>query len=208
MYGALYVVADPDAFQVAPDAYLLANKLEAKDGLLKDKRSRTEWKIEDLSQAVTELTGRSYGNGKLMFKVATCVACHKMENEGNVFGPDLTKPDPKWGPQDILREIIEPSHKINDKYQSEIFEMDNGKIVTGIILEEKDGKIHVMENPLASTKPTILEKSKVEGRKKSPVSTMPKGLLDKLTRDEVLDLIAYILAKGDKKHPFFQGHNH
>ncbi len=208
MYGAMYVVADPDAFQAAPDAYLLANKLEAVDGLLRDKRSRTEWKVEDLNQAVTDLTDRSYGNGKLMFKVATCVACHKMENEGNVFGPDLTKPDPKWGPQDILREIIQPSLKIHEKYQSEIFEMDNGKIVTGIILEEKDGKIQVMENPLASTKPTILEKSKVEGRKKSPVSTMPKGLLDKLNRDEVLDLIAYILAKGDKKHRSFQGHNH
>jgi hypothetical protein len=39
---------------------------------------------------------------------------------------------------------------------------------------------------------------------------MPKGLLDKLTRDEVLDLMAYIVAKGDRKHPAFKGdgHNH
>ena len=41
---------------------------------------------------------------------------------------------------------------------------------------------------------------------------MPKGLLDKLTRDEILDLVAYIAARGKKDHPLFQagahGHHH
>ena len=47
-------------------------------------------------------------------------------------------------------------------------------------------------------------------RKKSPSSIMPKGLLDKLTRDEVLDLLAYVLARGDASAPVFHlGHgNH
>ena len=44
---------------------------------------------------------------------------------------------------------------------------------------------------------------------KSATSIMPKGLLDKLTKEEILDLIAYIAAKGDAKHPLFQGgHEH
>ena len=34
---------------------------------------------------------------------------------------------------------------------------------------------------------------------------MPKGLLDKLTREEILDLISYIAAGGDPNHPLFQG---
>jgi hypothetical protein len=38
---------------------------------------------------------------------------------------------------------------------------------------------------------------------------MPKGLLDRLTREEILDLVAYIAAKGDPKHKLFQGgHDH
>jgi hypothetical protein len=38
---------------------------------------------------------------------------------------------------------------------------------------------------------------------------MPKGLLDKLTREEILDLVAYIAARGDPKHKLFQGgHDH
>jgi hypothetical protein len=38
---------------------------------------------------------------------------------------------------------------------------------------------------------------------------MPKGLLDKLTREEILDLIAYIVARGDARSALFQGgHGH
>lgn len=38
---------------------------------------------------------------------------------------------------------------------------------------------------------------------------MPKGLLDKMTREEILDLIAYIAAKGDPKDKLFEGgHEH
>ena len=38
---------------------------------------------------------------------------------------------------------------------------------------------------------------------------MPKGALDKLTREEILDLLAYVIARGDAKHPLFQGgHDH
>ena len=34
---------------------------------------------------------------------------------------------------------------------------------------------------------------------------MPKGLLDKLTREEILDLVAYLHARGNKDHAVFQG---
>jgi hypothetical protein len=33
-------------------------------------------------------------------------------------------------------------------------------------------------------------------------------VLDKLTREEILDLLAYIAAKGDPKHKLFQGAGH
>ena len=63
----------------------------------------------------------------------------------------------------------------------------------------------VIENPLAKAEPLVLKPSEIVERKKSPTSIMPKGLLDKLTREEILDLIAYVVAKGDQDHPLFQG---
>ena len=87
--------------------------------------------------SVTPKPGRSFGNGKQMFKVASCVACHKFDGQGNDFAPDLTQLDPKWTHTDLVKNIVEPSFLINEKFQTWVFAMNDGKTVTGIILEEK-----------------------------------------------------------------------
>ena len=206
MYGALFVVADLEAYQANPDQYLAANPLEVKDDLLKDRRPRTEWKFADLSSSISQLgQGRSFGTGRQMFKIASCVSCHKMEGQGQEFGPDLTKLDPKMTKEDLLRHILEPSLKIDEKFQVYIFETKAGRTITGMIVEDTPQAVKIIENPLAKAAPVELKKSDIDSKNKSPVSLMPKGLLDKLTRDEILDLLAYVIAKGDSKHPAFQG---
>jgi putative heme-binding domain-containing protein len=209
MYGALYVVADLDSYEANPEAYLAANPLPIKDDLLKDRRPRTEWKLDELAPALADLAhGRSYNAGKQMFTVASCVACHKLDNVGNPFGPDLTKLDAKLQPLDILKEMLDPSAKINEKFQTTIFRLASGKVVTGLVIEETGDTLKVVENPLAKAPPIEFKKDEIEEQKKSPVSLMPKGLLDKLTRDEILELVAYIAARGDKNHPVFSGGGH
>ena len=74
-----------------------------------------------------------------------------------------------------------------------------------MVLAETPEMVKVIENPLAKAEPMVLKKSDIAERKKSPISIMPKGLLDKLTHEEILDLIAYVIAKGDAKHKLFQG---
>jgi putative heme-binding domain-containing protein len=209
MYGALYVVEDLDAYQANPEAYLAKSAVQPKDELLKDRRPRTEWKFEDLSAAVAEMkSGRSYGNGKHLFEVASCISCHRLEGKGNEFGPDLIKLDLKLTPADILKDIIEPSFRINEKYQTYRFELKSGKQLQGIILKEEGGVVTVIENPLTKAEPVTFKRDDVDVQEKVAISIMPKGLLDKLTRDEILDLLAYIASRGDKKSPLFQGAGH
>ena len=210
MYGALYVVEDIDEYIGDPEAYLLAHPLPIIDELLKFSRPRTEWKFEELASSVATMRhGRSFGNAKQIFKVANCVACHQMNGDGQSLGPDLAKLDPKFQMIDILQEVLEPSKKINEKFQTYVFELTSGKTVQGLVIKENDNMVHVIENPLSKTQPVGIEKSDIEIRRKSPNSIMPKGLLNKLTREEVLDLIAYVTARGNKRHPLFQnGHHH
>ncbi len=209
MYGALYVVDDLDAYLEKPEAYLAAHPLEIKDALLADRRPRTEWTLDDLAVAVGELkNGRSYGNGKQMFTVANCIACHKLDNVGTQFGPDLTQLDAKLQSLDVLKELIDPSARINEKYQSYVFELENGKVITGLVLEETPQLVRVIENPLAKADAVELKPAEIAARRKSASSIMPKGLLDKLSRDEILDLIAYVIARGNPDLPLFQGGAH
>jgi putative heme-binding domain-containing protein len=213
MHGALYVVPDLDAYLEAPEQYLAKNPLPVKDDLLKFNRPRTEWKLEELADAVREAEakgGRNYANGRQMFTVATCVACHKFGGQGNEFGPDLAKLDPKVfrNALDVTDHLLEPAKRIEDKYAMVRLVLDTEKVITAMIVEEKDGVVRVIENPLASTKPLEVKTSSIVERKKLTTSIMPRGLLDKLTREEVLDLVAYVWGKADPKAKVFGGHDH
>jgi putative heme-binding domain-containing protein len=209
MYGALYVVDDLDGYLAAPEDYLAAHPLSIDDKLLADRRPRTAWTFDDLAEGVATLeNGRSLGNATQMFQVASCVACHRLNGTGNAIGPDLAKLDDKWKPLDILREVLDPSAKINEKFQTWIFQTESGQVVTGLVVEETPEVVKIIENPLAKNEPVVLRVAEIEERQKSPTSIMPKGLLDKLTREEILDLMAYISARGDRNAAVFQGTPH
>lgn len=221
MYGALYVVRDVKAYSADPERYLAENELPVRDELLKFNRSNTEWTLEELAKPVSMLAmedgpdqeghlGREFAVGKTVFRVANCVACHKLNGEGREFGPDLAKLDAKKKiPDYILGSIIEPSKDIDEKYQNYAFDMDSGERVAGLIVEENDDVVKVAIDPILNPDPMVLKKDEIEARNKLTVSTMPKGLLSKLSREEILDLIAYVYAGGDEQHTVFaSGHQH
>jgi putative heme-binding domain-containing protein len=204
MFGAMYVVDDLEAYLADPAAYLAAHPLEIKDDLLKDRRPRTEWALTDLEASVAAMEkGRSFVHGRELFRTASCVSCHKMGDAGNAFGPELAKLEAKMTPLEITKHILEPSLKIDEKYRSTTLLTDDGRSITGLIVEETPTEVAIVENPVAKADPVRIKKSDIDERSTSPVSIMPKGLLDKLTRDEVLDLIAYVAARGEESNCFF-----
>jgi len=61
-----------------------------------------------------------------------------------------------------------------------------------------------MTNMLDPNDLASIDRKRVESVTSSKVSMMPKGLLDTLKEDEILDLMAYMLSRGDKEHPMFR----
>src|SRR5262249_15476810 len=162
-------------------SYLASHPLEVKDELLKFNRPRTQWKLEELQPLVENMDhGRSFDKAKQIFQVASCVSCHKLNGVGNEFGPDLSKLDDKFKKQDILRDILEPSFRINEKFQTVTLQTDTGQVVTGLIVAETPEELKLVENPLVKCEPLVVAKSSIEDRTPSKVSLMPQGLLDKL----------------------------
>lgn len=210
MYGALYVVADLQQYQANPEAYLAEAKLPIQDELLKDQRRSHLWTFDELAADLPQVRqGRSFEVGQELFQVASCTGCHKLGGAGNVFGPDLsTLDDKKHTLEAILQAIVDPSRDIEEKFQSRIFVLEDGRTVTGMVTEETDDQIKLVINPLAKDEATVIETAAIEAEKKSEVSLMPTGLLDKLSREEILDLIGYVYAKGDKNHEIYKDHAH
>ena len=160
MYGALYVVADLPAYDADPAAYVAANKLEMKDPLLKYLGRNTDWQLDDLKGDVMHLSHRAnnFAVGESLFKAAACIGCHKLNGQGNNIGPDLTKLPPEYSKVDVLEHILNPSKKIDRKYQSNIIELTSGKVLTGLITEETDDSIKLIDNPITPEKITTIKK--------------------------------------------------
>ena len=189
--------------------YLSKNPLPLKDDLLKLNQRKTEWTFIQLAAPIRSLVDRNFEVGKSVFKVSNCVACHRLNNEGQVFGPDLAKLDPKKRTAEhILRSLLEPSKDVDEKYQTYALVQRTGKVVTGMVLEETDRQVKVIVNPLAKSAPAVVDKSSIVARRKLPNSIMPEGLLNRLSREEILDLIAYVLSGGDMKSKLFKAHKH
>ncbi len=210
MFGAMYVVAELDEYNADPRDYLAKHPMPILDERLKYNRPRTQWALEQLAPSLERLArGRSFGKAKEIFRVANCVACHRLNGVGNQFGPDLTKLDPKLGVSDILVEILDPSKRINENFYTYTFVLESGRIIPGLIIGETADVVKVIESPLARSRPIELKKTEIEARRKSAVSIMPAGLLDNLTPEEILDLLAYVVSHGDRNSELFhEGHMH
>ena len=164
-----------------------------------------EWAMADLQPALEEIAkGRSFERGKDVYEQAQCATCHKMGNLGGSVGPDLTGIASRFQPRDILESIIEPSKVISEQFQNTAFKTNDGQLIEGRILEENDAKVVLQKNQLLPDK-TEIKKADIKSRAPSKTSPMPEALVNNFHKDEILDLMAYMVSGGRKEHPSFAG---
>ncbi len=163
------------------------------------------WTLEELSKSLgVGLEGnRNFSNGRNVFGAATCFACHRFNNEGGAVGPDLTSAAGKYSPRDLLEHILDPNKEISDQYGSTVFTMEDGSTVTGRIGNMKENIMMVCTNMMDPNGFTNVDRRKVVKMEESKVSMMPPSLLYLLKEDDILDLLAYLLSKGNADDPMF-----
>jgi putative heme-binding domain-containing protein len=145
--------------------------------------------------------------GMQAFVKARCNECHVVAGHGVNLGPDLAESIKKLKGEELFRQIIDPSSAIHEKYQNIRFVTTEGRIVTGVVVKEDEATYQVATNLLTPKSLTTLLKADIEQQAASKVSPMPNGLLNVLTKDEVLDLHTYVEAGGFKLPDHLQHHH-
>lgn len=157
------------------------------------------WTVADvMATADTGLAaGRNFEHGKRTFAAARCVVCHRYGDDGGATGPDLTQAAGRFQVRDLVEAIVLPSKVVSDQYKASIVSTADGRVVTGRIVSESPEKLVVVTDPEDATKIVEIARADVEEIVASPTSLMPQGLLDQLNEAEVLDLLAYVLSRGN-----------
>jgi putative heme-binding domain-containing protein len=190
---------------VAPDASSAASMLAASQPTVVK-----EWKMSDFAdfaKVVREPNDASLARGMTAFVKARCNQCHVVAGHGVNLGPDLAESIKTLKGKELLQQIIEPSSKIHEKYQNQQFVTSEGRVVTGVIVKENPNTYEVAINLLTPETLTVIRKRDVEERIPSKISPMPAGLVNVLTKDEILDLHAYVAAGGFKMPKHLEHHH-
>jgi putative heme-binding domain-containing protein len=191
-------------------AELIAKKPEVKSALENVGaallgRTPKMWTLEELSAAAnTGMKHRDFDNGRKMFGAAACYACHRFGNAGGMTGPDLTGSGGRYSAHDLLDQIINPSKVINEQFAPIIVTKANGEMVSGVVVNLSGDGVTLNTDLSDPNQRVNIDRKEVKSIEPSPVSLMPPMLLSPLTREEILDLVAYVLSGGDKQHQMFK----
>ncbi len=163
-----------------------------------------KWTMADLLELTNSGIGkRNFENGRRAYAASRCIVCHRFDGEGGATGPDLSNVAGRFSYRDLSEALIDPSKVVSDQYRASVVVTVAGKVITGRIASEQDGKVTIITDPEDATKVVVLAKGDIDEVTPSKVSLMPKDLMNVLNKDEVLDLLAYLMSRGNPNDRLF-----
>ncbi len=198
-----YVCTFPGHWVVMKGRMVVANELSDIDSLLMSAAPKTvqQWKMADFESLDTKHDEATIMTGMQAFAKAGCNQCHQLSGHGMNLGPDLTDIGKRLKGTKLLQQIIEPSTEINEKFQTWKFLTASGTAITGMLQKEDDEAVYLLTNLLQPTAVTVLKKSEIELRVRSSISSMPEGIANVLTQDEIVALVSFLESDGYQLPP-------
>jgi putative heme-binding domain-containing protein len=150
-------------------------------------------KAQLISQYKNQLTPQTLAQadlpaGREVFQ-QNCATCHRLFDAGKTIGPDITGSQ-RTNLDYVLENLIDPSAAVARDYRMQIVVTTSGRIITGQVIAESEQALTIQ----TANDRLVVPADEIEDRKESPVSMMPEGLLQKLSADQVRDLVAYLAS--------------
>jgi putative membrane-bound dehydrogenase-like protein len=117
-----------------------------------------------------------------------CQTCHAMQGVGQQAGPDLASVASR--PNDLLlMDILDPSRQVTPDYVSYLVVTKDGRILTGMIAAETADSVTLRRE---EGQQDTIPRSNIESLRATGKSLMPDGLEEKLTPDQLADLLEFL----------------
>src|SRR5665213_798479 len=130
--------------------------------------------------------GRSLFNDS---KTLVCTQCHTLTGTGGKAGPDLFAIGDKFGRDDLITSILDPSASIAVGYSTTVIRTRDGQLHQGVVKDASKESVTLMG---AESKVEHIAASDIDDQRVTMQSFMPEGLAAGLTVEQFADLIAYL----------------
>jgi putative heme-binding domain-containing protein len=135
------------------------------------------------------------GRGATVFK-DVCSACHRLGNVGIEVGADLRAALGNKTAEALLIDILDPNREVDPRYVVYQATTTAGRSYTGILAVEAPASVTLRRAD--GSEDTIL-REQLDTLAASPVSLMPEELEKLLSKQQLADVIAYLLAQKAAK---------
>jgi|TARA_B110000014_G_C20123398_1_gene596570 putative heme-binding domain-containing protein len=132
--------------------------------------------------------------GEIVY-LRSCFTCHKVGEKGIDFGPALSEIGDKLAREAMYVSIMSPNQAISFGYEGFTVKTKTGNTLIGYVVSDGDNEL-AMKVPGGAVIST--DKSKVESRVPLAVSLMPSGLVSTMTKDELVNLVEYLMTLKKK----------
>jgi putative heme-binding domain-containing protein len=198
--------AVPAALRERMEAISAGDRVEIdRSKLPKARGPGREWTTEAvLAELKDGLKNRNYESGRTMYAAASCIVCHRVGREGGTVGPRLIGLGGRFTLRDIVEAVVEPGKAVSDQYRMVQIRKTDGSVIVGRVNFLESGTYHLMPDMMSPGQTVTVRPAEIDRVKTVESSPMPTRLLDPLSRDELLDLMAYLVSEGDPDHAVFQ----
>lgn len=121
-----------------------------------------------------------------------CQKCHAIGGAGGKVGPDFTSLGGSAQIDYLIQSLYDPNAKVKENYHSVVIATKEGKVFSGIKLQRTD-TVQVLRT--ADDKEIEVPISQID-EEVPGISLMPPGLVDKLPKQDVIDLVGFLSALG------------
>jgi putative membrane-bound dehydrogenase-like protein len=132
--------------------------------------------------------------GAAVFR-SVCASCHRFDEIGHDVGPNLRSALGNKTAEALLIDILDPNREVDPRYVVYQATTRNGRVFTGILSVETAASVTLRRADQAED--TVL-RSQLESLSGTAVSLMPEGIEKQISKQELADLLAYLLAGGRK----------
>lgn len=160
--------------------------------LPEDARTKTLGATVNTSSLLA-LTGNP-DKGRSLFLTASgiqCRNCHKVGEHGKELGPDLTHIGKRYSAAEILENILDPSRKIDPKFQTWLVQTTDGKVQSGLLVSRSDQQVTLRD---ATGKDTVIDADGIDLMVAQKKSLMPELQLRDVTPQNAADLLAWLTS--------------
>ena len=139
--------------------------------------------------AATTMKGDA-AKGQAVF-ATICITCHKHGAMGVDVGPPLSDVKVK-PPEGLLSDILDPNRMFEARWSAYVIETNDGRTLSGLVQSETSDTVVLAM--MGGAKETI-QRSAIKEMKSLDRTLMPVGLEAAITKEQMADLLAFLLGK-------------